>query len=170
MDSTENHANPRKRTLGDRLILAFSSGGGLGYLPKAPGTFGTLFGIPMYLALAGLPLWGYTAAAFGLIVPAIWAAARAEAIYGGHDNQRIVIDEAVGLVVAMIGTPPSLAGVALGFVLFRLFDIFKPWPCRVLDQRVPGGTGVVLDDVAAGLMAAAVLAAIRHWGGKGLIS
>ncbi len=90
----------------------------------------------------------------GLIGAAIYLAARAEAIYGGHDDRRIVIDEVVGYLVTMTGAAPTVIGIFLGFVIFRIFDIAKPWPCSAIDQRMPGGTGVVLDDVAAGVYGA----------------
>lgn len=135
----------------------------MGYSPVAPGTFGTLAGIPVYLALAGLPLWGYSLAVAGLIGAAIFLSARAEAIYGGHDDRRIVIDEVVGYLVTMTGTAPSVTGIYLGFVVFRIFDITKPWPCSAIDRRIPGGTGVVLDDVAAGVYGAITLTVMYHF-------
>ena len=134
-----------------------SSGAYLGLAPLAPGTFGTLAGIPFYLLFCGWPIWGYLAATLALILAAIPLASRANRIYGKHDDGRIVIDEVAGYAVTMIGISPSPVSVAAGFLLFRFFDIVKPWPCSALDQRLKGGAGVVLDDVAAGIYAAALL-------------
>jgi phosphatidylglycerophosphatase A len=122
-----------------------------------------LAGIPVYLALAGLPLWGYCLAVAGLIGASIFIAARAEAIYGGHDDRRIVIDEVVGYLVTMTGAAPTVIGISLGFVIFRVFDIVKPWPCSAIDRRMPGGSGVVLDDVAAGVYGAITLNIIHYF-------
>ena len=84
-------------------------------------------------------------------------AERAEKIYGRHDDPHIVIDEIVGIALTLFPAEPGWAAAALGFVLFRLFDIIKPWPCRALDRRIPGGFGVVVDDLAAGLYAGVIL-------------
>lgn len=139
------------------MVLFVSSGAGLGYSPIAPGTFGTLAGIPVYLAFSLLPLWGYLIATGALTVLAIWAADRAEAIHGGHDDGRIVIDEAAGYVATMTGVVPGVWDVILGFFIFRVIDIFKPWPCDAIDRRMPGGAGVVLDDMAAGVYGALLM-------------
>ncbi|MEW6265400.1 MAG: phosphatidylglycerophosphatase A [Thermodesulfobacteriota bacterium] len=141
-----------------------TSGGGLGYAPVAPGTFGTLAGVPFYLAFSLLPAWAYAAATIALIAAAAVLAGRAEEIHGGRDDRRIVIDEAAGYVVTMTGLRPSLLGMILGFLLFRAFDILKPWPGGTIDRRLRGGWGVVLDDVAAGLYGLVVLQIIaRLW-------
>lgn len=141
-----------------------STGAGLGLAPFAPGTFGTLAGIPICLGLARSPLWLYVAASLVLFAAAVILADKTEEVYEKHDDPRIVIDEVVGLVVTMTGVPPSIPNIILGFMLFRFFDILKPWPCRTLDRKVPGGLGVVLDDVAAGLYSLAALQIIiRCW-------
>ncbi|MEW5721699.1 MAG: phosphatidylglycerophosphatase A [Thermodesulfobacteriota bacterium] len=142
-----------RRSPGETLALFLSSGCGLGYLPYAPGTFGTLAGVPVVVGLARLPLWAYLTGTVLLTGAAVLLAGRAQALYERHDDPRIVIDEVAGYVVTMAGVPVSAAGLFLGFVMFRVFDIFKPWPCRTIDRRWRTGAGVVLDDVAAGLYA-----------------
>ncbi|MEZ5543179.1 MAG: phosphatidylglycerophosphatase A [Pseudomonadota bacterium] len=137
----------------DLLALGFGSG----LLPKAPGTAGTAVGIPCYLLLQPLaPAWYLvvTAALFALGVAACAHAARG---LGVHDHPAIVWDEIVGYLVTMTLAPAGWQWIAVGFVLFRLFDILKPWPIRWFDRRVHGGLGIMLDDLVAGLCAAGVL-------------
>lgn len=144
-------------------LLAFGLGSGCA--PKAPGTFGTLAAVPFFPLLVGLPLPLYLvvlAAAFGL---GVWLCDRTSRDLGVHDHGGIVWDEFVGLWLALVplvptwaATPRDWLGLAAGVVLFRIFDILKPWPIRWLDARVHGGFGIMIDDVVAGLVAAAVLA------------
>lgn len=149
------------------LVIALATAGGVGYAPVASGTFGTLAAIPLVVALASLRersvLW-HAVAVVAVVVLAVWSAGRAEEVFGGHDHSHIVIDEVAGLVMAGLFVPATVAGLALAFVLFRLFDIWKPWPARVFDRDVAGGLGVVGDDlvagVYAGLLGRVVLAAV----------
>lgn len=143
------------------LVLSASSALGLGYLPKMPGTFGTLAAIPIWWALSGHALSVSISVTAAAILVAIWIAGCAEAIYGKHDAQRIVIDEVVGLLTAAIGVPFAWPEVLAAFLLFRFFDMTKPPPIRTIDRRVPGGLGVVLDDVAAGAVSCALLHTAR---------
>jgi phosphatidylglycerophosphatase A len=132
-----------------------ASGLGLGYVPWASGTFGSLLGIPLYLA--GRPLWRSAAVAVVVLAVAIgaacWIADQAERILGEHDSGKIVIDEVIGMVLALLWHPTTPLRVLALFCLFRLFDVWKPWPARTLERAAPGGLGVVLDDVASGLYA-----------------
>lgn len=128
----------------------------------APGTWGTLAGIPIYLALSRLPLWGYLAGLALLVWAAVFVAGRAQEIFGRHDDPRIVIDEAAGYLVTMVGAAPGLRAVVLGFIFFRVFDILKPWPCRAIDKKWVSGAGVVFDDVAAGIYGALALQATMY--------
>ena len=133
------------------LLLAFGFGSGLS--PKAPGTMGTIAAIPFWLLLVQLPQIPYifsvaTAALIGISICGV-AADR----LGVHDHGGIVWDEFVGLWIAMAFLPPTYVSLALGFVLFRLFDIIKPWPISWLDKHVGGGLGIMIDDVVAGLAA-----------------
>jgi len=145
----------------DRLVLVLSSVFGLGYLPGAPGTFGTVAGVPFWALMSVLSvqlgLWSAVALTLAMIGVAIWISELAERIYGEHDVQHIVIDETVGLMVTSIGVPFRWPEVLIGFALFRLFDTVKPWPAGWADREVKGGFGVVLDDVFAGIMACLVL-------------
>ena len=142
--------------------IAFGFGSGLA--PKAPGTFGTLAAIPVYLLMSPLA-WPYY---LGLVVLftliGIWACDRTAHELGAKDPSAIVWDEFVGFFITMLAVPSSLltasygwAWVLAGFLAFRLFDIWKPWPIRVIDERVEGGLGIMLDDVLAGIMAALTL-------------
>lgn len=138
---------------------------GVGRAPVAPGTFGSAAGVILFLLLSGLSPVLYAVTLVGVTCLAIWAAEAYERQTGAHDDGRIVIDEVAGQLVAL--TPLVLAGrsrsfflVVTGFVLFRVFDVWKPGPIRWLDRNVAGGAGVVLDDVLAGGFAAALLAGV----------
>jgi phosphatidylglycerophosphatase A len=141
--------------------LAFAAGAGL--LPGAPGTWGTLAAIPLYLLLAPLPLPIYALVLMGLALLGVWACSRAGRGLGIHDHPAIVWDEVVGYLLTMTAAPPGWPWVLAGFLLFRALDIWKPWPIRWLDRRVGGGLGVMLDDLAAGALALALLQGGRLW-------
>ena len=117
----------------------------------APGTFGSLLGIPLCYGFAQISLPLAIIGAVGLIAVAIWIAQLAEGITRQKDPGKIVIDEIAGMVVTLIGVPFHLASVLIGFLIFRALDILKPFPIRSLERRIAGGAGVVLDDVAAGI-------------------
>ena len=128
-------------------------GGGLGLIRFAPGTFGSVLGVVVYYGLEPLDLglyWTIVAVFFLLGVP---LAARTARALGVQDHPGVVWDEVVGVLVALGLAGPGLAGVVLGFAAFRLFDIAKPGPIGWLDQNVHGGLGVMVDDLAAGLIA-----------------
>lgn len=143
-------------SMGDPVhLLAF--GFGAGCSPKAPGTMGTVLAVVFYLPLSRLPLEGYLVAVSLISLVGIWLCGRAARDLGVHDHPGIVWDEIAGFLVTMIAAPAGWAWIAVGFVLFRLFDIWKPWPIRWLDRRVGGGLGIMLDDLVAGAFAAAGL-------------
>jgi len=144
-------------------VLAF--GFGAGAVPVAPGTAGTVVGLPLYALMAGLPLAGYVAVLAGIVALGVWACGRTAAELGVHDHPGIVWDEIAGLLVALCAVPVGWAWAAGGFVLFRLFDILKPWPIQWVDRRVGGGVGIMADDLLAGLYAAAILHAVAWWPG-----
>ncbi|MGV3593427.1 MAG: phosphatidylglycerophosphatase A [Gammaproteobacteria bacterium] len=132
-------------------LLAFGFGSGLA--PKAPGTFGTLAAIPLYLVFAQLPLAAYAlmlVLAFGL---GIWICDKAARDLGVHDHGGIVWDEFVGLWITLFVAPPGWWWIVIGFLLFRFFDIVKPFPISWLDRRVTGGLGIMVDDAVAGSFA-----------------
>jgi phosphatidylglycerophosphatase A len=134
------------------FVLALATGGGSGYAPVASGTVGSAVGLALWLALARLSPAGYALACVGVVLVGIWAAGRAEILLGRHDDGRITIDEIAGMLVSLAWLParPEVAG--LGFVLFRIFDIWKPFPARRA-EGLPGGLGVMADDLVAGAYA-----------------
>lgn len=136
-------------------FLAFGFGSGL--LPKMPGTYGTVAAIPLYLLLAHLSLTWYVVATLLLIAFAIYASHVTARDLGVHDYPGIVIDEIVGYLLTMMAIPFGWFWIVSGFVLFRVFDIWKPWPIRWLDRRVSGGLGIVVDDLLAAVYAWVVL-------------
>jgi phosphatidylglycerophosphatase A len=137
----------------DFLALGFGSG----LVPKGPGTAGTVVAVPVYLLLQPLPVAVYAALVAALFIIGIPVCAHTARRMGVHDHPGIVWDEIVGYLVTMTFAPPGWLWVAAGFVLFRLFDISKPWPIRLLDRNVGGGFGIMVDDLLAGIAAAAVL-------------
>jgi len=137
----------------DFLALGFGSG----LVPKGPGTAGTVVAIPLYLLLQPLPLAGYVTLLVALFLIGIPVCEHTARRMGVHDHPAIVWDEIVGYLVSMTFAPPGWHWVAAGFVLFRLFDIAKPWPIRLLDRKIGGGFGIMVDDLLAGIAAATVL-------------
>ena len=151
--------------LNERFIKIAATGFGSGYAPLAPGTAGTLVGIPLYLVFSAMswPLWLITVVAFTCLA---WYVSReAEKLFGQKDAQCIVIDEITGFQWTLFLIAPTALHVALGFILFRLFDIVKPFPARLFQKRFPGGYGVVGDDLAAAVYAnLALQLLVRFWG------
>ena len=130
------------------LALGFGSG----LLPKAPGTFGTLAAIPLYLLLAPSSMIVYLIAVIVMSIVGIYICGKAAKDAGVHDHGAIVWDEIVGFLITMFMIPLSWKSVIVGFILFRIFDIFKP-----IDKNVHGGLGIMLDDIIAGLAALACM-------------
>jgi len=130
---------------------------GLGYAPFAPGTVGTLAGIPFFWLLAWMPPGLYTLTWLALFALACWSADIAGREFGEADDGRIVIDELVGYLVTVALLPFSWGAALLGFFWFRLFDILKPPPANWFDRQMKNGVGVVFDDVVAGIYAALAL-------------
>lgn len=148
-------------------LLALGFGSGLA--PKAPGTFGTLVAVPIYLLIAQLPLAAYVGIVVAAALVGIWLCGQAAADLGVHDHPAIVWDEIVGYLVAMVGAPSGWVWPVLGFLLFRGFDIWKPWPISHVDRHIHGGIGIMIDDVLAGgfallgLQLAAALTGTPSW-------
>ena len=137
-------------------LLAFGFGSGLS--PVAPGTFGTLAAIPIYLALVNSVnsiIYVLVVILFSLL--GFWLCGKTAKDLGVHDHPGIVWDEIVGFLITMYLVPLSWVWIMVGFALFRVFDILKPWPIRFLDQKVEGGIGIMLDDIVAGIFAWVVL-------------
>jgi phosphatidylglycerophosphatase A len=183
------HQPPRKRTLGDYVALAIATCG-VGYLPLAPGTWGSLVGIGVYLTVRGVAMkfffdvaaarnfnllhiyYGVVAVELAAVVVitlvGIWAASRTEKLSGRKDPGKVVIDEVAGQFIALIPVPFMFDAfwwpAILAFVLFRFFDIVKPYPARRLES-LESGLGIMADDIVAGVYAAIVvaLAVVISW-------
>ncbi len=134
-------------------------GFGVGLVPRAPGTAGTVAAAPLVWALMHLPALWYALVVAGAFVLGCWVCGETARAVGVHDHPAIVWDEFVGLAIALWAIPPDVLTVAVGVVLFRVLDILKPWPIRVLDRRVTGGIGIMLDDV----LAAVPVVLLLHW-------
>jgi len=134
-----------------------SLGLGAGLVSKAPGTWGSLLALPLFLVMQPHGEAAYLALVAGLFLAGIYLSGRTARALGVHDHNAIVIDEIVGMLVTWIAVDPGWFAVIAGFVLFRFFDILKPWPVSRVDRSVTGGLGIMLDDLVAGAMAAAAL-------------
>ena len=137
-------------------------GFGLGLAPKAPGTFGSLLGLPIWWFSWSYGLTVYLLLALFLFFIGIWICGQSAKRLGVHDHGGIVWDEVVGMLLTMTFVEPSLLAALLGFGLFRLMDITKPWPIRDVDHRLHGGLGIMLDDVLAAVYAALALSGIQY--------
>ena len=141
------------------LALGFGSG----LMPKAPGTFGTLAAIPVYIALSQLELWLFIGITAVISLLGILICDYTSKALGVHDHSGIVIDEIAGYLITMIAVPFNWKWMLIGFLLFRFFDILKPWPISWLDKKVAGGFGIMIDDVLAGLFSLICLHLIIHF-------
>ena len=142
-----------------------ATGAGSGYAPFAPGTVGTIAGIPVYLLLSRLSWTFYLISVLILTLLAIYISREGEKIFNEKDSPRIVIDEIVGFQWTMFLVLPTVLHILLGFFLFRLFDIVKVFPAGYLQNRLPGGYGIVIDDVVAGMYSNIILLiVIKFWG------
>ena len=148
-------AVPKRMLRDPGHLLSFGFGSGLS--PVAPGTAGTLAAIPVYLLLSRLSPAGYLLATLASIAVGVYLCQRTSRALGVHDHAAIVWDEFAGFFISMMFVPVSPLNVVVGFCLFRLFDIVKPWPASVIDTRLRGGLGVMLDDVVAGIYAAILM-------------
>jgi phosphatidylglycerophosphatase A len=140
-------------------FLAFGFGAGLS--PWAPGTAGTLVAVPIGIVTysLGLPVRFALVAIIAAI--GVWLCGESARRLNAHDHPGIVWDEIAGYLLAMLAAPPGWPWIVAGFALFRLFDILKPWPIKDLDHGLGGGVGIMLDDIVAGVYAAAVMLAAR---------
>ncbi|HAW17483.1 MAG: phosphatidylglycerophosphatase A [Oceanospirillaceae bacterium] len=141
------------------LALGFGSGAA----PKAPGTCGTLVAVLIYWPLSQLSPEHYLLMLLVTSVMGIYICGQTAKDLGVHDHGSIVWDEFVGFWITMFAAPVGWVWVVVGFVLFRFFDIIKPWPISWIDKNITGGFGIMLDDVIAGVMAAGVLQGIAWW-------
>ncbi len=142
-------------------LLGFGLGTGL--LPFAPGTWGSMVGVALVWALSGFSDFVYLAVTLACFLLGIVICRTAADSLDTHDHPAIVWDEIVGMMITMALIPPDALSLLLGFGLFRLFDILKPWPIRQLDQKIQGGAGIMLDDAVAGILANVSLWGLLHY-------
>jgi phosphatidylglycerophosphatase A len=145
--------NPHWKTILTNPIHLIAFGFGSGLAPKAPGTFGTLVAIPIYLLLEPLSLKNFIIVLVLLSLFSFYIAGKSAQLLGIHDHGGIVIDEICGYLVTMTLAPSGWQWVICGFILFRIFDILKPWPINIMDKKISGGAGIVIDDLMAGIYA-----------------
>jgi phosphatidylglycerophosphatase A len=151
-------------TASTRAAYLLATWFGCGRVPIAPGTAGTLGALPLYFAVRPLGPGAVLGTAMLLCAVGVWSASVVCARSGQKDPQFVVIDEATGVLIALAASPPSFRGTVAAVVLFRLLDQLKPWPANAAERRLPGGWGVVFDDVFAGAWAALGVAALRRAG------
>lgn len=144
-------------------VHALGLGFGSGLAPVAPGTFGTLAALPLYWFISGLSLPLYLAVVVVSAVVGVWICEQTAQALGVHDHPAIVWDEFVGMWITLIAAPSGCLPLLIGFLLFRFFDVLKPWPISWLDKHVSGGLGIMLDDILAGLFALASLQLLSRW-------
>ena len=151
------------RRIGEKCVVMLATGCYAGYIPIASGTFGTLIAIPLCYLVSRLdPLQAILL--LGLFTGfAVWMSGEAEELFNSKDSSLIVIDEMAGFLVTLFLIPWSVKSVVIGFFLFRLLDIAKPFPIRRIEQKVKGGWGVVGDDVVAGIYANVILRVIMKF-------
>jgi len=138
---------------------------GAGYLPKAPGTWGSLAALPFaWMLVKTGGLWALGGGILGVFIVGLWASRDYMNRTGDHDPGAIVIDEVAGQWIVLLVAPLDPLTYGLGFALFRLFDIFKPWPISWADKSLGGAWGVMVDDVLAGVFGGGVLFLILWWG------
>ena len=153
------------RSIADYLALAIATCG-VGYMPLAPGTFGSLVGVAIFLALVRVPSVFLVIAILVVTFVGIWAGTRAEELAGRKDPGKIVVDEVAGQLIALLPlafAAWSIKMVMLSFILFRFFDIVKPYPANRL-QDLKGGLGVMCDDLVAGAYAAIIVLGVLVYG------
>ncbi|MGA1844172.1 MAG: phosphatidylglycerophosphatase A [bacterium] len=142
-------------------MKAVDTGLGVGYLPLCPGTFGTLLAVGLYFLLSRLKPPFLILVIMALFFLGAWSASQGELLWQQKDPGKVVIDEIVGYLITVCLVPFDLKGAAAGFILFRLFDILKPFPIRKI-EGIRGGWGIMLDDAVAGVYAAILLRVL--WG------
>mgnify|MGYP001765842212 CR=1 FL=1 len=141
----------------------FALGFGSGLAPVAPGTFGSVVGLLLGWLALSLGFWPAVALTVLALAAGFWICGESARRLGVHDHPGIVWDEVSSMMLVTLAAPPTWWGGLLGFALFRLFDVWKPWPIREVDHGLRGGAGIMLDDILAALMAVVVLLLSRHY-------
>lgn len=139
---------------------------------KAPGTVGTVLTIPIWFALAHTPVWIYMFSCVAIFIVGMVVCEQYEKLHGGHDQSELVIDEVAGFLITMTWVPLTWQSLLFGFVIFRILDIWKPFPIGLADQKIKGGLGVMADDAIAGIIGNVILQIIftkTSWLGSQLI-
>lgn len=136
-----------------------------GRLPKMPGTWGTMVAVPLFIWMSELSLTNYLLITLVITVFGFWLCGVACKTLGKHDHPSVVWDEIAGYLCTMIAVPATWEYIIIGFLLFRLFDIWKPWPISWANREIKGGTGVMVDDIMAAIPAALLLHALIFLGG-----
>lgn len=151
--------NPRHIILHPVHFLSLGMGSGLS--PHAPGTAGTLLAVLLYIPLSYLSLWAYITVIIAGFILGIYLCQKTSDALGVEDHPAIVWDEFIGYWFTMLLAPAGWIWILFGFILFRLFDIWKPWPIRVVDHKLKGGFGIMLDDLLAGAYALIIMQIIK---------
>lgn len=145
------------------LLVWFGSWFGCGLSPVAPGTVGSIGAMPLYFLLRFAGPWAVAAGAVSITILGVWISGKIARAAGIKDPQFVVIDEVAGVLVTLSFAKEGWSWALVGLVLFRLFDITKPPPCRLIERKLPPGPGIMLDDTIAGIMAAIVLVIAQYF-------
>ena len=157
LQSLSRPSPPLPKAIWTNPLYFIAFGFGSGAMPFAPGTFATLLAIPFYLLLRPLPLYFYLLFVTVFVIFSIWLSERISRETNTHDHPGMCIDEFVGFFITMIHAPHGWGWIVLGFLLFRFFDIWKPWPIYLIDDNVHGGFGMVFDDAVAGIFSMIII-------------
>lgn len=168
-DSLTLRESFRKADLFEKLALCLSFWFGAGLMPVAPGTFGTLSAFPLVIVMSWIGVFYQALVLVIFVLGAVWLAGVSQKLLERDDPPEVVIDEVAGLLLTLFLLPSSWLTLSLGLVLFRFFDIFKPFPIRRLEKKIKGGMGVVLDDLLAGVYANLSLRLLIFFKGDELI-
>lgn len=163
MDKSEKKAALKKLRLGNPVHF-MALGFGTGLAPVMPGTFGTLAAFPFLMAFPYITIAGQLLLTLAVCLLGFWLCDKTARDMQIHDHPAIVWDEVAGMMITMLAVPITLPNLVVGFALFRLFDITKPWPIRYFDKQVHGGIGIMLDDIVAGIFSLAALQALIYFG------
>ena len=162
-DSLATRERFRKSRTSDKAVFILATWFGTGLLPFAPGTFGTVGAVPLILVLQYCPLACRVLFSLFFLAAAIWVSGRAASFLDNPDPSQVVIDEVAGFLAATILLQGSWPDLVIAFLLFRVFDILKPFPVGFLDRRLTGGIGIVMDDIAAGCYTLGVMGIIHSF-------